>query len=90
MLRTLGCELQVDFEHLTEGQLSGPSNLDHILHVIELKAGVREDDESLSQYATRRQRDFSKAASFGLDLPAELRVSLLREGATCPSRTSRT
>ena len=96
VLRTLGWELQVDFEHF---QLSGPSYLDHILHVIELKAGVREDDEKrqafrgvmhdngrrrgecLSQYATRRQRDFSKAACFGLDLPAELRVSLLREGA---------
>ena len=99
VLRTLGWELQADFEHLTEAQLGSSDYLDLILQVIEMKAGVQEDaekraayravlsetgrkrDETLAQYAMRRQRDFSRASGFGLELPAELRMSLLREGA---------
>ncbi|CAE7837485.1 unnamed protein product, partial [Symbiodinium necroappetens] len=45
VLRTLGWEMQVDFEHLTEEQLGSPRYLDYILQIIEMKAGVREDDE---------------------------------------------
>ena len=99
VLRTLGWEMQADFEHLTEAQLSSDQYLSLILQVIEMKAGVQEDaekrtafrsvlsdtsrkrDETLAQFAMRRLRDFTRAASFGLELPAELRVSLLREGA---------
>ena len=98
VLRTLGWELQADFEHLTEAQLSSDQYLTLILQVIEMKAGVQEDaekrsafravlsdtsrkrDETLAQFAMRRLRDFTRASSFGLELPAELRVSLLREG----------
>ena len=40
VLRTLGWELQVDFEHLTEEQLASDRYLDYILAVLELKAGV--------------------------------------------------
>ena len=41
----------------------------------------RKRDESLAQFAMRRLRDFTRASQFGLELPADLRVSLLREGA---------
>ena len=41
----------------------------------------RKKDETLAQYAVRREREFTKASSFGLDLPASLRSTLLREGA---------
>ncbi|CAE7413592.1 hypothetical protein AK812_SmicGene23827 [Symbiodinium microadriaticum] len=71
--RTLGWELQTEFEHLTE--------------VMEMKAGVQRDAEkrvafrSVLTDTSRRLRDFTRAGSFGLELPAELRSSLLREGA---------
>ena len=99
VLRSLGWEMQVDFEHLSEAELSSPGYLEAILAVMNLKAGVREDDEkrqafrdvihgvtrkkdeSLGQYATRRLRDFSKAETYGISLPAEFRVSLMKEGA---------
>ena len=99
VLRTLGWEMQVEFEHLSEAQLASPQYLDHILQIIEMKAGVREDDdkraafksvlhengrrkdESLSQYVSRRIRDFTKAATYGVQLPEEFRAALLREGA---------
>ncbi|CAE6953093.1 GIP [Symbiodinium sp. CCMP2592] len=99
VLRTLGWEMMTEFEHLSEAQLSSPDYLEHLLRVIEMRAGVREDDdrraafrgvlydnarrrdESLGQYANRRLRDFSKASSYGVQLPAEFRSALLREGA---------
>ncbi|CAE7545258.1 unnamed protein product [Symbiodinium sp. CCMP2592] len=99
VLRTLGWELQVDFEHLTEAQLSSEYYLEYILQIIEMKAGVREDDErrqayrrvmhdvgrrrdeTLAQYSMRRLRDFTRAASFGVQLPNEFRAAMLREGA---------
>ena len=99
MLRSLGWEMQVDFEHISEAELSSPGYLEAILAVMNLKAGVREDDEkrqafrdvihgvarkkdeSLGQYATRRLRDFTKAETYGISLPAEFKVSLMKEGA---------
>lgn len=38
-------------------------------------------DETLAQYAVRRQREFRKASDFGVSIPAELQASMLREGA---------
>ncbi|CAE7917463.1 unnamed protein product, partial [Symbiodinium sp. KB8] len=99
VLRSLGWEMQVDFEHLSETELVAPTYLDAILRVMHLKAGVRDDDEkrqafkdvihgaarrkdeSLGQFATRRIRDFTKAATYGITLPPEFRVSLMKEGA---------
>ena len=45
VLRSLGWEMQVDFEHLTESELVEAGYLDAILKVMNLKAGVRDDDE---------------------------------------------
>ena len=45
ILRTLGWEMMSDFEHLSEAQLAGPDYLEAILKIIEMKAGVREDDD---------------------------------------------
>ncbi|CAE7918121.1 PP5, partial [Symbiodinium sp. KB8] len=59
--RTLGRELQADFEHLSETQLGSDQYLTLILQVMEMKAGVQEDAEK------RRLRDFTKASSFELD-----------------------
>ena len=99
VLRSLGWEMQVDFEHLSEAELVAPTYLDSILKVMNLKAGVRDDDEkrqafkdvihgatrkkdeNLGQFATRRLRDFTKAATYGITLPPEFRVSLMKEGA---------
>ena len=99
VLRTLGWELQVEFEHLQEDVLISDRYLEAIISVIELKAGVREDDEkraafkrimvdnvrkreeSLSQYVTRRMRDFTKAMMFGISIPEEFRATMLKEGA---------
>ena len=99
LLRTLGWELQVEFEHLSETTLAGAGYLDAILGVMEMRAAVREDEEkreafrgvmqecnrkrneSLAQFAARRQRDYSRAASFGIVLPPEFRAQLMREGA---------
>ena len=99
VLRTLGWELQTEFEHLSDDQLSSDDYLTHILRIMEMKAGVQEDaekrsafrsvladtsrkrDETLAQFAMRRLRDFTRATQFGLELPADLRVSLMREGA---------
>ncbi|CAE7850169.1 unnamed protein product, partial [Symbiodinium necroappetens] len=99
VLRSLGWEMQVDFEHLSEAELVAPTYLDSILKVMNLKAGVRDDDEkrqafrdvihgaarkkdeNLGQFATRRLRDFAKAATYGITLPPEFRVSLMKEGA---------
>ena len=98
VLRTLGWELQVDFEHLTEAQLASEHYLEYILQIIEMKAGVRDDDErrqacrnvmhevgrrrdeTLAQFAMRRVRDFTRAASFGVQLPNEFKAAMLREG----------
>lgn len=92
VLRTFGWEMQIDFEHLSEATLTSSDYLEAILQVIDNKAGVREDeavmsennkkkDETLAQYAVRRQREFNRAADFGVSIPAELRASMLREGA---------
>ena len=99
VLRSLGWEMQVDFEHMTESELVEAGYLDAILKVMNLKAGVRDDDEkrqafkdvihgaarkkdeNLGQFATRRLRDFAKAATYGITLPPEFRVSLMKEGA---------
>ena len=85
--------MQVDFEHLTESELVEAGYLDAILKVMNLKAGVRDDDEkrqafkdvihgaarkkdeNLGQFATRRLRDFAKAATYGITSPPEFRVS---------------
>ena len=66
VLRTLGWEMQVDFEHLTEEQLGSPRYLEYILQIIEMKAGVREDDERRQAYRNvmhdvGRRRDESLA-----------------------------
>ena len=99
VLRSMGWEMQSDFEHLSEDRLSAPSYLEDILHIIDSKAGVREDDEkrkafkavmsenfrrkdeTLAQFAVRRQKDFARAADFGVSIPPELRASMLKEGA---------
>ena len=41
----------------------------------------RRRDESLMQFALRRQRDFQRAAAHNFLLPSELRAAMLREGA---------
>ena len=41
----------------------------------------RRKDETMGQYANRRLRDFTRASSFGIQLPSEFRAALLREGA---------
>ena len=99
VLRSMGWEMQSDFEHLSEDRLSAPTYLEDILQIIDNKAGVREDDEkrrafrvvmsenfrrkdeTLAQFAVRRQKDFAKAADFGVNIPPELRASMLKEGA---------
>ncbi|OLP76476.1 hypothetical protein AK812_SmicGene43580 [Symbiodinium microadriaticum] len=99
VLRTLGWELQVDFEHLPEELLASERYLEAIISVIELKAGVRAEDEersafrgimmensrrrdeSLSQYVSRRTRDFTKAALYGIVTPEPFKASMLKEGA---------
>ena len=73
VLRGLGWEMQVDFEHLPESILESAEYLEEILRIIDNKAGVREDDEkrksfkavmsdnyrkkdeTLAQFAVRRQ-----------------------------------
>ena len=52
VMRSLGWELQASFEHLTESQLSSNKYLEHILSILELKAGVREDDERRQAFKT--------------------------------------
>ncbi|CAE7227097.1 GIP, partial [Symbiodinium sp. CCMP2456] len=97
--------MQSSFDHLTEVQLSSTTYLDDILSVLELKAGVREDDErrhafktimydggrkkdeSLGQYAMRRLRDYNQAATHGINIPAEFKASMLREGANISEQT---
>ncbi|CAE7394712.1 unnamed protein product [Symbiodinium sp. CCMP2592] len=99
VLRGLGWELQPDLEHIPEHVLSSGGYLDAILAVIDMKAGVREDDEkreafrslfyqsqrrreeTLAQYAMRKQQDFLKASTFGIAVPPGLQVMLMREGA---------
>ncbi len=46
-----------------------------------MSENVKKKDETLAQYAVRRQREFSRASDFGVNLPAELRAAMLREGA---------
>ena len=41
----------------------------------------RKRDESLAQYALRRQRDFRQASNYGVQIPDSLKAMLLREGA---------
>ncbi|CAE7202644.1 unnamed protein product [Symbiodinium sp. CCMP2456] len=41
----------------------------------------RRRDESLGQFANRRLRDFTRASSYGIQLPNEFKAALLREGA---------
>jgi hypothetical protein len=99
ILRSLGWDLQSDFEHLDEEVLSSSLYLDAIIEVMNAKAGVREDDEkrrayrqaitenqrhreeSLAQYAMRRQKDFRNAAIHGVVIPNSLKAMLLKEGA---------
>ena len=50
LLRTLGWEMQVDFEHLPEDVLTSPGYLDAIIEVMNNKAGVREDDDRRRAY----------------------------------------
>lgn len=45
VLRVLGWEMQADFEHLSETLLASEQYLSEILHIIDSKAGVREDDD---------------------------------------------
>ena len=66
VLRTLGWELQSNFEHLSEEQLASPAYLDKILAVLEMKAGVREDEDKRQAYPgimheNQRKRDESLA-----------------------------
>ena len=44
--------------------------------------GQRKREETLSQYAMRRLRDFNYAASFGVSVPNEFKAILLKEGAS--------
>ena len=41
----------------------------------------RKKDETLAQFSIRREKEFQKASSFGMDLPASLKATLLIEGA---------
>ncbi|CAE7324282.1 RE1, partial [Symbiodinium necroappetens] len=100
VLRCLGWELQPDFEHIPETVLESSAYLDAILAVLDMKAGVREDDEkreafrslfyqsqrrrdeTLAQYAMRKQQDFTKASAFGISVPSSFQAMLLREGAS--------
>ena len=41
----------------------------------------RRKDESMGQFANRRLRDFTRASSYGIQLPNEFKAALLREGA---------
>ena len=50
ILRSLGWDLQSDFEHLDEEVLSSSLYLDAIIEVMNAKAGVREDDEKRRAY----------------------------------------
>ena len=50
VLRSLGWELQADFNHLSEEDLLADSNLDQILAVLDSKAGVRDGDERRKIY----------------------------------------
>ena len=99
VLRSLGWDLQLDMEHLSEDVLNSSLYLDAIIEVLNNKAGVREDDdrrrayrmaisdsqrhkdETLAQFAVRRQRDFRNAAAYGVQIPEALRAMLMREGA---------
>ena len=46
-----------------------------------MQDGARKREETLTQYVTRRMRDFTKAAGYGILLPEELKATMLREGA---------
>lgn len=99
VLRSLGWDLQVDMEHLSDEVLGSSLYLEAIIEVLNNKAGVREDDdrrrayraaisdsqrhkdETLAQFAVRRQRDFRNAAAHGVQIPEALRAMLMREGA---------
>ena len=99
VLRSLGWEMQPDFEHVPETVLNTSAYLDVIIEIINNKAGVREDDEkrrafksaivdqhrhreeSLSQFAVRRQKEFSNAAAYGVIIPDSFKATMLREGA---------
>ena len=50
VLRSLGWELQVDFEHLEDEVICSAAYLDAIIAVMNNKAGVREDDERRRAY----------------------------------------
>lgn len=43
---------------------------------------VRRRDETLSQFAVRRLRDFSQAAAYGVIISNEFKVVMLKEGAS--------
>ena len=62
LLRTFGWEMQIDFEHLSDGTLGSSGYLDAIIEIINNKAGVREDDEKRRAYKqaitdSQRHRD---------------------------------
>lgn len=42
---------------------------------------TRRKDETLAQYAVRRQQEFTVARNHGIDVPKDLQALLLREGA---------
>lgn len=48
----------------------------------------RKKDETLFQYAVRRERDFNRAANFGMQIPDGFKVTLLREGALLSEQTA--
>ena len=66
VLRSLGWELQSEFEHLPESVLQSSAYLDVIVEIMNNKAGVREDDERRRAYRSaitdlQRHRDESLA-----------------------------
>ena len=98
-MRSLGWEMQPDFERIPESVLHTSAYLDLIIEVINNKAGVREDDEkrrvfraaisdqnrhreeTLAQFAMRRQKEFSQATAFGIVIPDSFKATMLKEGA---------
>ena len=88
VLRTLGWELQTEFEHLTEAQLASDQYLNLILQVMEMKAGVQEDAEKRVAFRsvltdTSRKRDES-LAQFAMRRLRRLHPSWeLRTGTSC-------
>ena len=69
ILRSLGWELQADFEHIPESVLCTSAYLDIIIQVLNNKAGVQEDDEkrrafksAISENSRRRDETLAQFA----------------------------